>query len=243
MRAEPGQAERQRHASRAPAPPSSCDSAATPSVTPARPPGSRRRRWRSPRASAPDRQHGDRARKRRAARRRNQRRATRRHHGLLQPHAAAAAAAGRAFADQLDAGRVERGDRASSANRRCRGSRRRSPPCAGWSAPTARELGQRALVDAEQRPRGAELRAGNHGLKHQNLRPECRILRISYLNGQFNPLPGPGGLVHNCRCSRCDEMHSNESPRGCFSPGASSAPCCVIVACCGTPTVRTVPKL
>ena len=82
--------------------------------------------------------HGERRERRAAPRRRQGRSSASRVAAPLEPHAAAAALAWRIVGDELDAERVERGRRASSANRRCRGSRPRSPPCAGWSAATAR---------------------------------------------------------------------------------------------------------
>ena len=80
----------------------------------------------------------------------------------LQPHAAPAAGAGRALADQLDAGGVERADQLHQridvaadhavARLHALDGRHRQ----------AGQLGQLALVDAEQGPGGAQLGRRDH---------------------------------------------------------------------------------
>ena len=81
----------------------------------------------------------------------------------FQPHAAPAAWAGRALADELDAGGIERADQfhqridiaADDAIARFHALDRRHRQ--------ARKFGQLALVDAEQGSGGPELRGGYHG--------------------------------------------------------------------------------
>jgi len=83
--------------------------------------------------------------------------------GHFKPHAAPAGGAGRAFGDELDAGGVERAGQLGQridiaaddaiARLHALDGRHRQ----------AREIGELALVDAEQRPRRPELRGGYHG--------------------------------------------------------------------------------